>query len=485
MNGRETDALQEAKSCLNSGDLKRAREMSKELLSRNSRNLTALEILAAAAFQDAQYEEAKTFLSRCIRLKPRDSRYMIRMAQINATEGAFNEALMRLEKAEKADPRHGLSPGLKASLLRITGQEDSARILLEPLILAGREDAEMAHEFAQLEIKAGRCDQAIEIAARHLDDVNASISIHRQLNYVIAKAHDKLDRIDDAFAAYQRANSLGAKPFDAEKHVAFIDRLIETFSAERLAVMLRAGSDSELPVFIAGMPRSGTSLIEQIIDAHPSAHGGGELPDFTRLVRNLPEQIGSTSPFPECGVDLDESSIRRVAKPYLSRLTKLGRRARRVVNKNLDNHLYIGLIHVLFPKAKIIHSKRDPLDTCFSCYATHLLPENQPYASDLAHLGLAHRHCDRLMDHWKQVAGIAILEMQYEDLVNDQEAQSKRIIEFLGLEWDDRCLRYYETGRIATTLSHDQVNRPIYSSSIGRHERYGDYLHSLVHALSD
>jgi len=480
---READALNEANRQLKAGHLAAAREICLDLLQRNRLNVKALEILAAAAFQDALYDEARTCLQRCIRLKPRDALYPTRMAQVYATEGRFTDALSMLDRAQKTDPRHAVSPGLKASLFRITGAEDKARDLLEPIIRAGTEDAEAAHEFAQLLLKADRSTDAVDLASRHLDDQDASPNIRRQLLYLIGRAHHKLGHIDHAFQAYRRANELNLVPFDPDQHIRFVDRLVETFSSDRLPAMPHASNASELPVIIAGMPRSGTTLIEQIIDAHPDAHGGGEMPDLTRLVRRLPKQLDSDKPFPECAADLTPHNVDRVAKPYLDRLRRIGRRAKRVVNKNLDNHLYLGLVALLFPNARIIHSRRDPLDTCFSCYTTHLLPENQPYASNLEHLGLAYRQYERLMDHWRTLPGLEILDVQYEQLVADQESHSRRIIDFLALQWDDRCLRFYDSGRVAGTLSYDQVTRPIYTSSVGRHKRYEKHLQPLKRAL--
>jgi hypothetical protein len=171
------------------------------------------------------------------------------------------------------------------------------------------------------------------------------------------------------------------------------------------------------------------------------------------------------------------------AAQYLSRMKAADADAKRVVNKMLEQDRLVGFIWMLLPGARIIHIKRDPLDTCLSCYTRHLNLNRMTYARNLEHLGLVYREHERLMEHWKSTLDLPFLTVQYEELVAEQERVSRQVIEFLGLPWDDRCLRYWENDRAVMTLSYDQVNKPIYDSSIGRWKNYERHLGPLKKAL--
>jgi len=242
------------------------------------------------------------------------------------------------------------------------------------------------------------------------------------------------------------------------------------------------GLQSELPVFVVGMMRSGTTLAEQILASHPSVHGAGELQEFASLVGSLPQRLGVSIPYPECMERLDASSIHRLAEPLLEDLRRRGGGAPRVVDKNPLNFLHLGVIAALFPQATIIHCRRDPMDTCVSCYFQNFA-DPFPFKLDLTRLGHYYRQYERLMWHWSQVLPTRIFELAYEDLVGDQEAVSRRLIQHCGLPWDDRCLGFYQTSRPVRTASALQVRKPIYGTAIGRWQRYAEHLAPLLDAL--
>jgi hypothetical protein len=260
-----------------------------------------------------------------------------------------------------------------------------------------------------------------------------------------------------------------------------VDLILATCSARNLRTFARVSTASDLPVFVVGMPRSGTTLVEQIIHAHPQGFGAGEIADIANMGRGLTTQLGSMYTYPESLHDLTQNAAAALATSYLTRLSeRAGPNARRVVNKSLDQFEHLGLISCILPKSRILHMRRDPLDTCVSCYLRRL---NMPYAASLEHLGLVYQQHERLMDHWKATLDLPILTVQYEELVADQQRITRQIIDFLALPWDDRCLRYWEADRTVTTLSYDQVNKPIYNSSIGRWRDYERHLSPLKTAL--
>jgi tetratricopeptide (TPR) repeat protein len=476
--------LQQASAHLSRGQVAEAERLAQGVLRKQPRNLRALETLAAAAFQDARYDDARMFLGRCRKLKPKSGVYLLREGQVLQEEGRYPEALAALQKAKQLDRRVAASPLPEAMLLRLVGEREAARRLVKPLLASPREGAEAACEWAELELADGDAEAAAEVCESTLARGEAvAADSRRKLQYLHGRACEKLGRIDDAFAAYHRANELSAAPFDRDAFVELSERVMRVFSAETLSEMPRSSRTSEQPVFIIGMPRSGTTLLERIIDAHPQAAGAGELPDLTRIVRRLPQELGVDEPFPEAASSLTSKDADRLARGYLRRLRAIDAKAKRVVNKNLDTHLYVGLIALLFPGALIVHIRRDPMDIGLSCFAMPLLPENQPWGARLEDIALAQHEFDRLMAYWREAADVPTLEVQYEEFVRDQEAQSRRLIEFLDLPWDDACLRHHETGRTASSLSHEQARQPVYTSSVKRSERFAKHLEPLRQAL--
>lgn len=267
--------------------------------------------------------------------------------------------------------------------------------------------------------------------------------------------------------------------YDEKAVLAQFKRIEATFTAEFLAAR-RGGLSSSVPIFVLGMPRSGTSLVEQIMASHPRIAGAGELLDLHRLADDL--RIGSTQ-FPESTRVTAPDRLSRLAADYLAALRARAPQAERIVDKMPGNFQLIGLIHKALPQAQIIHVRRDPLDTCMSCFS-RLFATGLPFTYDLAELGRYHRAYESLMAHWRRVlpAG-AMLEIRYEELVADLPAQAQRIIAHCGMAWDDRCVAFHETRRVVKTASAMQVRQPLYDSSIGRWQSLGEALQPLTQEL--
>ncbi len=326
-----------------------------------------------------------------------------------------------------------------------------------------------------------------ELRAR-LADPRLSPGDAGQLHYTLAYLLDRAGRPDEAFAHYHESSRLrrgvareSGEAFDAAEHTRFVDRLIAVFTPDYFERVRGFGSDSEVPVFVVGMPRSGSSLVEQILSHHPDAAGVGELRDLPKVADALPASLGTAEPYPECVSRFDAAAARRLADVYLGRLCEIGGPARRVTDKMLVNFLHLGLVATLFARARVVHCKRDPLDTCVSSFFQ--IFRGLSFTLDLGDLG--HYYCDyeRLMAHWRSVLPLPVLDVVYEELVADTEGVSRRLVEFCGLPWDDRCLRFYENPRAVRTVSKLQVRRPVYGSSVGRWRRYAAHLGPLRQAL--
>ena len=306
------------------------------------------------------------------------------------------------------------------------------------------------------------------------------------LLFSLGGLHDHLGAFDAAFRCYREANALRHARFDGDAVTRLTDQRVAYFSAERLARLPRAAKRDDLPVFIVGMPRSGTSLVEQILASHPRVAGAGELRLIGAIARslNLGTDSGAVEAAPDLAPGLDQESIDRAAASHLERLRAIGGEAARVTDKMPYNFRHLGLISLLFPDARIIHCLRDPMDTCMSCYFQGFRAGNSQ-TFDLGHLGAFYVQYDRLMRHWRRVLDIPVLEIRYEDHVAEPERTCREMLAFLDLEWDPRCLRFHESRRVVRTASRDQVREPIYTRSVARWRNYERHLGPLKEALAE
>jgi tetratricopeptide (TPR) repeat protein len=301
-----------------------------------------------------------------------------------------------------------------------------------------------------------------------------------ELNFGLGKAYADLDRQADALRHLIDANAVKRKKikYDEPTALAQFQRIKETMTRELIARKSGHGAVSDVPVFILGMPRSGSTLIEQILASHPQVLGGGELPNFGQAVaRVCGGEAGTPARFTEVVPDMPGERLGEIGARYLDSVGRLGPKARRISNKMPANFRLAGLIHLALPGAHIIHSRRDPIDTCLSSFEREFSKNNQNFTYDLAELGRYYRAYDDLMAHWDAVLPPGtILDVQYEELVADFEPQARRIVAFCGLEWDERCLAFHRTERPVQTASAAQVRQPLYRSSVGR-------WHSAKHLL--
>jgi tetratricopeptide (TPR) repeat protein len=309
------------------------------------------------------------------------------------------------------------------------------------------------------------------------------------LTFALANVLDKqIKNHDEAFVYYGMANEARRQQFeqrgqgfDLAGHRRFIDGLIATGTPEFFQRFAGQGLSTDVPLFILGMPRSGTSLVEQILASHPQVYGAGELPDIPQIARDLSAAMGRPNDYPACLAQLDAATIRAAATKQLERFTKLGGTARRVTDKLPANVFHLLLIYQLFPNARVIHCLRDTIDLCISCFIQDF--HTLSFATRLEDVGFYFREYERLAEHWRKVLPMQVLEVRYEDMVDNQEAMSRKVLDFCGLEWDDRCLRFHETRRVVQTSSVAQVRQPIYRSSVARWKKYERHLAPLFRAL--
>lgn len=307
------------------------------------------------------------------------------------------------------------------------------------------------------------------------------------VNFALAKAFEDSGDYNRAFENLRRGNTLkrGQIDYEETRIIELFRRLAAVFNKGLFERFQGEGDPSSVPVFVLGMPRSGSSLIEQILASHPQVHGAGELGGLDRLAGSASKVGHQQVGYPECVSCLDGETLRQMARSYLGHLPAIGDGKVRITDKAPGNCMHIGLIRLILPNAKIIHTTRHPIDTCVSCYSK-LFTAGQHFSYDLAELGRYYRYYNELMTHWQSVLPPdAILDVRYENVVNDLVGQARRLIDFCGLPWDDRCIDFHNSNRPVKTASAVQIRKPLFRSSLQRWRRYEAGLAPLLHELGD
>lgn len=308
------------------------------------------------------------------------------------------------------------------------------------------------------------------------------------IQFALGKIFDDQNNYEQAFNHYAIANALQNKNihYDINENEAKFNQLIDFFNADFFNQHPNIGVNSNVPVIIVGMPRSATTLTEQIISSHPDVLAAGEVHFWGDAVRGMRNRIKSAHGYPECLNEFTALQAQNIAKEYESTLAKISGASsipKHFTDKMPQNFLHVGLIALLYPNAKIIHTKRDPIDTCLSIFFQHF-NDSHTYAFDLKNLGTYYQQYERIMQHWHQVLPGRIMDINYADTVADPEYWTRKLIAHVGLEWNDACLAPHKLERSVKTASHWQVRQPIYKTSMQRWKNYEPYIHPLIKALN-
>jgi tetratricopeptide (TPR) repeat protein len=429
-------------------------------------------------------EEALASYDKAISLAPQFAEGWLGRGNVFRDLDRLEEALASYEKALALKPGFAEAHDRKGWTLLELGRVQEASHAIEKAIASAPKRARFYHNLAESTRFAPGDPhiQAMEELARDMPSLREDEQI--DLHFALAKAFADIGDPARSFARLLEGNGLKRKQivYDEAATLDVLERTRAAFTNELMRSRQGQGEPSAVPVFIVGMPRSGTTLVEQILASHPKVFGAGEIDDFGKAIEALG---GAARHSPETASLLSGEQLRQLGASYVERIRAGAPAAERIANKTPDNFRFAGLIHLALPNARIIHTRRDPVDTCLSCFATLFAENLAPYAYDLEELGRYYRAYEKLMAHWRgALPQGAMLEVQYEAVVGDLEGQARRILAYCGLEWDARCLDFHRTERLVRTASLAQVRQPIYKSSVGRWRVYEPFLGPLLAELA-
>lgn len=458
-----------------------AREILEQALERDPDSPAVIAPYGRVLSRLAFHDEARDLLESAHAVHPDHLGIRCQLAFACYRASATQEALGHFAAVLAAAPKHVDAHIGTAQCHVDLGDRENAVDWLQRTLALKPDHAGAWRELANL--KALKADDSRLAMLEKLAASSSCINRRRKiLNMALGEAYRNMGDAARAFRHYEIGNALKDVTFDIPTYRRYLDRIMGTFDGAHFARFDGAGNDSEVPVFIVGMPRSGTSLVEQILASHPAAFGAGEREEIARLADTLGDVIGNDAPYPECAGAIVADDIGALADEHLAKLRSLAPDAARITDKMPGNFLHLGLIATLFPNARIVHCRRDPLDVCLSIYFGEFAGFH-PYAYDLENLGLYYREYERIMAYWSQSLPLRIFDVRYEDVVDDVEGMTRRLLEFVGLPWDSRCLDFHTTERSVHTRSNMQVKQPIYRSSRGRWRPYAPYLGPLADAL--
>jgi tetratricopeptide (TPR) repeat protein len=433
----------------------------------------ALSNIGNALLLKGQYAGAEQFLRRAVKLNPRFVDARVNLGLTLSFMSRLREARSQFEKALKYQPKNAEALSGLAAVAMTEGRFDQTTAMLNRALQVNPRMPRALVLQAGLR-KMTSSDSPWLKNAEEVATSEISLLHESELRFAIAKYYDDVGDFNQAFQNYKRANDLLksiAEPYDRGAYKAFVDSMIRTYTQEVVARANGGASNSMKPVFVVGMPRSGTSLAEQIIASHPSAKGAGEVEFWADTVDEHAALVREGPP--------DESLREKLAGAYLRVLEAKSGDALRIVDKAPVNADYLGVIHSVFPNARIIYMQRDPIDTCLSCYFQKFVLSLN-FTMDLSDLADYYRQHRRLMAHWRAVLPPGtLLDVPYEELVADQEGWSRKILDFLGLEWDERVLNFHETKRDVATASFWQVRQKMFKSSVQRWRNYEKFIGPL------
>jgi len=467
--------------------------------------------------EQGKLDEAVACLRKALSLRPDYAEAYNNLGGILSDQDRPDEALACFRKALSLRPDYAEAHNNQGGILSDQGKPEEAIACYKMALTLKPDYTEALNNLGLLLSQLGRMDEAVTcfrkalnqkrnntqaykglsilVKSTEADDVvrtmedlynqkeEISDADRIELGFALGKVFEDLGDYDKAFAFILEANQLkrGIYENSVQNDKDLFERIKKVFSPDFFASHPDSGNKDRTPIFVVGMPRSGTTLVEQILASHPSVFGAGELTILTELTNSL--CTGETlAPFPECLMDLDSGALEKMGADYVDKIRKHSSLATRITDKMPGNFLRIGLIKTILPEAKVIHCVRNPMDTCFSIFKNDF-SKKHAYAYDMEELGRYYTFYSNLMAHWENVLPGFMHTLRYEEMVADQQKQTKSLLDFCGLPWADACLTFHKTERKVDTASLAQVRQPIYKDSVALWKRYEKHLEPLRKAI--
>ncbi len=461
----------------------------KQALTQDTENLAAHLKLAHVYIDLGRPEDAIFYYRKAMRIDNQSDEAHKGLADAQEMLGQWDDAILTYKQMIHARIGVELAEAGMAHIFERKNKPDEAMAILQRQLSEEEPNILALCTFGNLSRERKTFEEAIECCEKALTRNALPKQDKRLLHYTLGKLYNDAKDYHSAFLNFHAGNELEKElhwhQYDEEKQKNFVDWSIEKYTPSMLEIMPTSLHKSRTPVFVVGMPRSGTSLTEQIIASHPEADGAGELPDVYDFAQSLPENIGNikNSMLAQSLDQLNQERLNIFSEEYTNKISQKSPRASRIVDKMPGNFLYLGLIRLAFPNAYIIHCKRNPIDTCLSIYFQQFT-SSQSYANNLSALG--HYYCEylRLMKHWNKILPNNIHNLNYEQLTQNPDTEIRKIVSFLELKWNDNCLKFHKNKRDVNTPSYQQVRQPIYSSSVERWRNYAPYINELIESLS-
>lgn len=449
----------------------------------NDRHTDAMNNTAAALKQLHCFAKALVPLRRLARLRPNSAEVMQNLADAFYNVDAVEESMKAYHEAIRLNPQSKAARLGMAEACEATGRFKQAKVQCLAVL---RQDPDNPLALSKiLQMREGQVDSLwVKKAEQLTEKAHTDAGVKIRLNIGLAYFYDRIGSYDRAFQRLKVARDEQARrhSFDNIGYAKAIDLLIEVLTKDFYQSAETSGVGSSRPIFIVGMPRSGTTLTEQVLATHSHVTAGGELSALPSASYRVLELSSGHRPYPHGLGSLSRTSLAALARGYLEQLDKVDSAGRKVTDKLPFNFMHLGLIPLIFPNATIVHCRRDPLDNCMSCYFTNFAEEIQ-FTNDLGRLGSYYANYHRLMEHWKDVLPIRIFDLHYEDLISNTELTIRNLLLHCDLDWEDACLKFYLTERGIRTPSRWQVRQPIYRNSVARWRNYQQHLDPLKRAL--
>lgn len=501
----------------NKGDPQAAEMIYREVLKKDPRHVEAARLLAGIAAKNKRFRDAEVFLRQVLKNAPDYVRAWVDLVNVQRELDKLDDAVESAKQVLRLTPDNAESHMVYASAIGMTGMHEEAIESYQKAIEMAPDKAGAICGMAHHQKTIGQQDQAIssyrraiEVKPDHAeaywslanlktfrfedDEVAAMESLlenpelpddaRAQVHNALGLEMEGRKDYDQAFDHFEKCNE-ARRPlefYDPVETEGTNDRLIDMFNAEFLEKNAGVPNSTVTPILVVGLPRSGSTLIEQILASHSQVDGTHELGDLSRAIQSVRKEKTRRSRFPEALANLDVDEWKKIGEEYLQRTETFRSGAPYFVDKNPNNFIYAGIMKLALPNTKIINARRHPLDSCLGSFK-QLFASGKPFTYDITELSEYYLQYQRLMDYWHELLPGFVLDVQYESVVADLDTEVRRILDFCELPFEEACLKFHETERAVKTASSEQVRKPIYSSSVNLWRNYEPHLDEMVHIL--